>query len=114
MTGGRRFTVQGTNNAFDCAHCGAAILPLQNGSVRNHCPHCLHALHVDIFPGDRACECRGVMEPVAVENSGKKGWMIVHRCTRCRHVGRNRAALDDPQQPDNWDLMVELSQFPRL
>lgn len=114
MTGGRRFTVQGTNNSFDCAHCGAAILPLQNGSVRNHCPHCLHSLHVDIFPGDRACECQGVMEPVAVENSGKKGWMIVHRCTKCRHVGRNRAALDDPEQPDNWDLMVELSQFPRL
>lgn len=105
----RRFTVQGTNNAFTCLNCGAQVRPLQNGSVRNHCPECLHSRHVDVFPGDRASDCCGVMEPVGVESSGKKGWVIVHRCRRCGFTGRNKAALDDPVQPDNWDALVKLS-----
>ena len=52
MSGERRFTVQGTNNSFTCANCGTLVHPLQNGSVRNHCPACLHSLHVDVMPGD--------------------------------------------------------------
>ncbi|GAA5501989.1 hypothetical protein Dxin01_01728 [Deinococcus xinjiangensis] len=107
---GRRFTVQGTNNAFTCEHCGADVLPLQNGSVRNHCPVCLHSKHVDIQPGDRASTCLGDMEPVGLEQSGKKGWVILHRCTQCGFVGRNKAALDDPQQPDDWDAMIALTR----
>jgi len=106
----RRFTVQGTNNAFTCANCGAAVLPLQNGSVRNHCPVCLHSLHVDVLPGDRASECGGVMVPVGVEQSGKKGWVILYRCRQCGLAGRNRAALDDPAQPDDWTALVALSR----
>ncbi|KEF34998.1 MULTISPECIES: RNHCP domain-containing protein [Deinococcus] len=107
---GRRFTVQGTNNAFVCLHCGAQVQPLQNGSVRNHCPQCLHSRHVDVLPGDRASDCGGEMEPVGVEYSGKKGWVILHRCRRCGHEGRNKAALDDPAQPDSWDALVALSR----
>ncbi|EYB68227.1 hypothetical protein DEIPH_ctg025orf0073 [Deinococcus phoenicis] len=105
----RRFTVQGTNNAFICAHCGASVQPLQNGSVRNHCPECLHSLHVDVQPGDRASDCHGVMVPVGVEQSGKKGWVILYRCQKCGFTGRNKAALDDPVQPDSWDALVALS-----
>lgn len=105
----RRFTVQGTNNAFTCANCGAQVRPLENGSVRNHCPACLHSLHVDIQPGDRASDCHGVMVPVGVEQSGKKGWIIVYRCRKCGLTGRNKAALDDPEQPDSWDALVRLS-----
>lgn len=105
----RRFTVQGTNNAFECQHCKATVYALQNGSVRNHCPVCLHSLHVDVFPGDRACECKGLMRPVGVEQHSKKGWMIVHQCKKCGYIGKNRAALDDPQQPDDWDQLVTLS-----
>ncbi len=110
MTGSRRFTVQGTNASFDCAHCGAEVRPLSNGSVRNHCPACLWSLHVDVNPGDRASDCRGPMRPVGVEHSGKKGWVIVHRCERCGHTGRNKAALDDPVQPDDFDELVRLSR----
>lgn len=113
-TGGRRFMVQGTNNAFACGHCGAEVQPLQNGSVRNHCPECLHSKHVDINPGDRASTCHGLMRPVAVEQSGKKGWLIVHQCVRCGFTGRNKAALDDPQQPDSWDAMIRLSARPPI
>lgn len=106
---GRRFIAQGTNNGFICQNCGQEVLPLSNGSVRNHCPHCLHSKHVDVFPGDRANECQGLMQPIALEQSGKKGWVIVHRCQKCGFTGRNKAALDDPQQPDDWEKLVELS-----
>lgn len=105
----RRFTAQGTNTGFACAHCGADVPPLQNGSYRNHCPFCLHSLHVDIFPGDRANDCGGLLEPVGADYSGKKGWVIVHRCLRCGEVRRNKAALDDAT-PDAFEKLVALTQ----
>lgn len=83
---------------------------LAGGGYRNHCPRCLHSLHVDVNPGDRASDCGGVLEPVAVESSGKKGWVIVHRCRRCGAVRRNRAALDDPLEPDDFDAIIALTR----
>ena len=106
----RRFTAQGTNEGFECAHCGAAVPPLANGSYRNHCPHCLYSLHVDVNPGDRASECQGVLEPVGVDHSGKKGWIILHKCRRCGAMRRNKAALDDPEVPDDFEVLLELSR----
>jgi len=105
-----RFTVVGTNNPFTCLHCGRGVLPLENGSVRNHCPHCLHSLHVDLFPGDRANDCLGLLEPVGVEYSAKKGWVLLHRCQKCGFEGRNKAALDDVNQPDDFEKILELSR----
>ena len=105
-----RFTVQGTNNPFTCLHCGREVLPLENGSVRNHCPHCLYSLHVDVFPGDRASECGGLLEPIGVEQSPKKGWVLLHRCQQCGFEGRNKAAPDDPVQPDDYGKILELSR----
>ena len=109
----KRFTVRGTNEGFVCAHCGARVEPLTNGSVRNHCPACLWSLHVDVDPGDRASDCGGTLEPVAVEDGGRKGWVVVHRCTRCGAMRRNRSALDDPGQPDRYERIVDLSVRPR-
>ncbi|HEX2862967.1 MAG TPA: RNHCP domain-containing protein [Deinococcales bacterium] len=105
----RRFLVAGRNEGFTCAHCGAPVPPLVNGSVRNHCPRCLHSLHVDENPGDRASDCGGLLRPVSVEQDGKKDWVIVHRCERCGAVRRNKAALNDPV-PDDWDALVALSR----
>ena len=105
----RRFTAIGTNRGFSCVHCGAEVPALANGSYRNHCPHCLHSLHVDVNPGDRASECGGLLVPVAVEQSAKKGWVIVHRCRVCNAERRNRAALDDPGTPDDFDALVALT-----
>jgi hypothetical protein len=107
----RRFIAQGTNSGFTCAHCGFAVPPLQNGSVRNHCPRCLYSLHVDVFPGDRAEHCHGLLEPIAVVHSGKKGWIIVQRCQACGAERRNKAALDDPT-PDDFAEIIKLSQKP--
>jgi len=105
----RRFLAIGTNTGFICTNCGAEVPPLANGSYRNHCPWCLHSLHVDVNPGDRANTCGGVLEPVGVEHSGKKGWVIVHRCRACGETRRNRAALDDPTCPDDFDVLVALA-----
>ena len=40
--------------SFNCRNCGRLVVPAGAGSDhRNHCPNCLHSLHVDIEPGDR-------------------------------------------------------------
>jgi DNA-directed RNA polymerase subunit RPC12/RpoP len=109
----KRFTVRGTNEGFRCRQCGAAVGPLANGSVRNHCPACLWSLHVDVDPGDRASDCGGPLEPVGAEHDAKKGWIVVHRCVRCGAERRNRAALDDPEQPDDYDALIRLTLAPR-
>jgi hypothetical protein len=105
----RRFVAVGRNTGFTCVVCGAEVPPLANGSCRNHCPRCLHSLHVDEAPGDRASDCGGLLVPIGAEHSGKKGWVIVHRCERCGAVRRNRAALDDPAAPDDFEALVRLA-----
>ena len=55
------------HDAFICKVCGRPCVPEHAGSDhRNHCPNCLSSLHVDIEPGDRASDCGGIMEPIAV------------------------------------------------
>lgn len=110
LGGVRRFIAAGANHGFRCLVCGAEVPPLANGSYRNHCPFCLSSLHVDVNPGDRASDCGGVLDAVSVEHSGKKGWVIVHRCQRCGAVRRNRSALDDPNCPDDYERLVALSR----
>ena len=105
----KRFTGRGANQPFTCQACGAEVKPLVSGGYRNHCPVCLRSLHVDVNPGDRAADCGGIMDPVAVEHSGKKGWVLVHRCRDCGALRRNRAALADPEQPDDYGAVVALS-----
>ncbi len=94
------------NEGFVCGHCGEEVRPLANGSCRNHCPRCLWSKHVDDVPGDRGSRCGGMMPPAGIEQDARRGWMIVHRCVRCGMFRRNRAALDDPAQPDRFDAML--------
>ncbi len=88
------------DEAFRCAHCGLQVPP-GGGRVRNHCPACLRSLHVDLVPGDRAADCGGLMDPVAVEHGGRAELVIVHRCRRCGAGRRNRAMLEGawPDEP---------------
>ncbi|GFZ81973.1 RNHCP domain-containing protein [Nesterenkonia alkaliphila] len=86
---------QAENTGFACIHCGAQITKHPGGSYRNHCPRCLWSKHVDVLPGDRAADCGGAMEPVGVDHSGKKGYILLHRCTVCQAQDRNRLAPDD-------------------
>ena len=102
----KRFT---KNDAgFLCANCGKEVLPLGYTS-RNHCPYCLCSLHVDDLPGDRANECRGIMDAVKVETDPKKGYVILHRCRKCGEIRRNKAAHEAKTQPDNLRMLIALT-----
>lgn len=107
----RRFIAQGRNTGFTCVNCGTEVPPLAGSGCRNHCPVCLHSLHVDVNPGDRASDCGGLLVPIGVSDT-RKGWVIVSRCERCGMIRRNKAALDDPDFPDDFGLIVELSRQP--
>ena len=79
-----------------CKACGALVTPEGAASRhRNHCPHCLSSLHVDEEPGDRACTCRGIMEPVGVWVRKGGEWALIHRCRACGALRSNRIAADD-------------------
>ncbi|WP_120004480.1 RNHCP domain-containing protein [Nesterenkonia muleiensis] len=93
------------NTGFSCVNCAREAPQHTGGSYRNHCPHCLWSRHVDISPGDRAADCGGPMEPVAVDHSGKKGYILVHRCTVCAAQDRNKLAPDD-----NMDVLISLQR----
>lgn len=83
------------NTGFVCQVCKAQNEPASH-SERNHCRVCLRSLHVDgETPGDRAGDCGGVMEPIRLEYSGEKGYMIVHRCENCGKEHRNKTQEDD-------------------
>ena len=83
-------------DSFTCKACGRPVVSAGAGSAhRNHCPNCLASLHVDVEPGDRAADCGGVMEPVAVWVRKGGEWAIIHRCMRCGALSSNRVAADD-------------------
>lgn len=84
------------NETFVCKVCGRTVVPQGAGSDhRNHCPNCLSSLHVDIEPGDRASDCGGIMDPIAVWVRKNGEWAIVHHCRRCGAMSSNRVAADD-------------------
>jgi hypothetical protein len=84
------------DESFTCRQCGRLVTPDGAGTQhRNHCPNCLASLHVDDAPGDRAADCGGVMEPVAVWVRGRDEWAVIHRCRRCGTLSSNRVAADD-------------------
>ncbi len=102
----KRFT---KNDAgFICRQCGKEVAPLGYTS-RNHCPFCLASLHVDVLPGDRANPCGGLMLPLRAEPDAKRGYIIVHRCTKCGAIVRNRAAHEAKVQPDDRELLIALT-----
>lgn len=81
---------------FLCRVCGREAVPEGAGSDhRNHCPNCLTSLHVDNRPGDRASDCGGYMDPVAVWVKKNGEWAIIHRCRQCGKMSANRIAADD-------------------
>ena len=91
-----------------CAACGKEVLPLGYTS-RNHCPFCLWSRHLDENPGDRASECMALMEPVSAVPDAKKGYIIIHKCTKCGAIRRNKAAHEAKIQPDNMAKIIKLT-----
>jgi hypothetical protein len=94
--------------AFICEHCHNTIPGEAPGTAhRNHCPHCLWSLHVDLKIGDRRSGCRGPMEPIAVQVQNNGEWALIHRCRRCGLIRTNRIAGDD-----NAYLLLSMAMRP--
>jgi hypothetical protein len=95
----------GISEPFKCRNCRAFIgMPPTGGQQRNHCPMCLYSLHVDEkTPGDRASDCRSLMEPIGVFYRRNMEQVLVHRCLGCGFTRYNRIAADD-----NPILLTEL------
>ena len=53
------------DEVFTCENCGKNVDKL-NYTARDHCPYCLYSKHVDINPGDRMNECKGLLEPIGI------------------------------------------------
>ena len=93
-----RFTKKAED--FICAFCGAYV---HGNGYTNHCPKCLSSLHVDIYPGDRAAECHGLM--LADHYEQKRGQeYIVHKCVKCGYMHPNKVNPDD-----NREAIIALS-----
>jgi uncharacterized Zn finger protein len=93
-----------TQENFICEKCGHEVI---GNGYTNHCPECLWSKHVDIFPGDRAGECKGMMEPVGVTKKGSE-YTILHRCVRCGLEKPNRAVKED-----NFQMIIQVSSNPK-
>ena len=98
----KRFNMIDEN--FICENCGKEVTKL-GYTARDHCPYCLYSKHVDIFPGDRANECRGLLKPISIEKY-KDTFKIIYKCTKCGQIHKNIMANDD-----DYDLIIELSKY---
>ena len=73
---------------FICEMCGAHV---HGNGYTNHCPECLTSKHVDIMPGDRACECAGLMPAVGLETKNGE-FVLVQKCQKCGTIVRTHYA----------------------
>jgi hypothetical protein len=49
------------------------------------------------------------MEPVKVITDAKKGYIIIHKCTGCGEIHRNKAAHEAKEQPDSLSKLIKLT-----
>ncbi len=89
-----------TTEDFVCEKCGTKV---EGNGYTNHCPECLWSKHVDISPGDRAEDCKGMMEPIRVEKEGRE-YTIIHKCSKCGKELPNKTTKED-----NFDMLVQIS-----
>ena len=88
---------------FLCENCNKKVEKL-NYTARDHCPHCLYSKHVDINPGDRNNQCKGLLEPTGIEKF-KNTYKIIYKCQKCNQIHKNIMAIDD-----DFEKIIELSK----
>lgn len=91
------------DDGFICENCGKKVEKLGYTS-RDHCPYCLCSKHVDVNPGDRNNDCKGILRAIKVLPDTKKGYIIVYKCDKCGEIRKNKYANDD-----NIDLIIKLT-----
>ncbi|MBP3635098.1 MAG: RNHCP domain-containing protein [Bacilli bacterium] len=91
------------DEAFICENCGKKVNIL-GYTARDHCNYCLCSKHVDINPGDRLNDCKGILRPIGIEKF-KDTYKIIYKCDKCNGLHKNIMANDD-----NFDLIIELSK----
>lgn len=91
------------DDEFICENCGKKITKL-GYTARDHCNYCLYSKHVDILPGDRKNNCKGLLKPIGIEKF-KDIYKIIYQCEKCKEFHKNIMASDD-----NIDLIIELSK----
>ena len=101
----KNFTMKDEN--FICENCNQEVLPL-GYTARDHCPYCLYSKHLDINPGDRANNCKGLLKPIGIEKF-KDTYKIIYKCESCNELHKNIMAKDD-----NMDLIIELSNIENI
>lgn len=84
---------------FRCENCGTEVV---GNGYTNHCPTCLFSKHVDNTPGDRECECLGLMEAISIETK-RDHFVITFRCRRCGATKRNKSS-----ENDNFDAILNV------
>ena len=88
---------------FICENCGKKVKKLIY-TARDHCPYCLYSKHVDINPGDRLNECKGLLKPIGIEKF-KDSFKIIYVCKNCKQTHKNIMAKDD-----DMDKIIEISK----
>lgn len=88
---------------FVCENCNKKVEKLKY-SARDHCPHCLCSKHVDINPGDRMNECKGLLVPIDLEKF-KDTYKIIYECNKCKQKHKNIIAIDD-----DMDMIINISK----
>lgn len=89
---------------FVCEYCHSEVSPLIYSS-RDHCPICLYSKHVDINPGDRKNNCKGLLKPIGIEKF-RDTYKILYKCEKCGQLHKNIMAKDD-----NMNKIIEISNI---
>lgn len=95
----KKFTKKVEN--FICENCGKSVI---GNGYTNHCPFCLYSKHVDINPGDRSCNCGGLMKPIEIQQKNGE-FVILHKCTKCGFERKNKV-----QENDDINKIIEISK----
>lgn len=90
------------NESFTCENCGN-LVDKSSYTARDHCPYCLFSKHVDINPGDRMNECKGLLKPIGIEKF-KDTYKIIYKCEKCGNSHKNIIEKDD-----DMNLIIDLS-----
>ena len=90
------------NEDFICDNCHKEVQKSEY-TARDHCPYCLYSKHVDINPGDRLNNCKGLLVPIGIEKF-KDTYKIIYKCDKCHQIHKNIMHSND-----NMELIINLS-----